>query len=88
MLSKSKTVMSHVFTIALILWVISLVFPTALFFKVWTGASLLITYVVIIRWGKWTGGQSNTLNNIMDGPLHTTYLMDDSGDECIVPRHW
>jgi len=47
MLSKSKTVISHVFTIALILWVISLVAPTTLFFKVWTGAAVLAACLVL-----------------------------------------
>ena len=50
MLNKIKTVISHVFTIALILWVISLAFPTELFFKVWTGAALLAACLVL-RYG-------------------------------------
>jgi hypothetical protein len=85
MFEKIKRFMQHVFLIALILWVISLVAPTALFFKVWTGALLLIIYVVFFSGAKWTGGRPKTFSNMGPGPLHTAYLLDDSDDEMMVP---
>ena len=85
MFQKIKKTTQHAFLACLIFWVISLVFPTALFFKVWTGVLLLIIYLVFFSGAKWVGGSPKTFPNMGSGPIFAANQMESIEDQMIVP---